>query len=418
MKREGVINVAMMGFGTVGQGVYRILQEEGARFHALTGRAIRIQRILVKDLRKDRPEGVPPGLLTDNPRTILEDPAIEIIVEVTGDTAFSLPMMREALAGGKHIITAAKAVVSEAMEELTELARVNGVSFLYEASVAGAAPILKVVRDQSRMHPAHRIQGILNGTCNYILTRMTREGLGYREALEEAQDLGYAEADPYEDVEGIDTRRKLRILGTLTLGGTLREADILCHGIASITALDLALLKKRNRVVKLLGTVEARPGGALAWVMPWALPLDSPFPQVGYSDNRVEVGFPYAGTLAVMGPGAGMLPTASAIWNDLLDCMTGKAAQGAPLGRHILKSHNADISGTYYLRLSGAGKGLALPEALLQEVLHGEGEDLAVVTRETKLLPLLETLASLAPRQWVLIALSPGAGEADEAKKA
>lgn len=418
MRREDSIEVAMMGFGTVGQGVYRILEAERARFHALTGRSIRIKRILVKDLQKERLEGIPPGLLTDDPRTILEDPAIEIIVEVTGDTAFSLPMMREALGRKKHIITAAKAVVSAALEELTELARENGVTFLYEASVAGAAPILKVVQDQNRMNPARRIQGILNGTCNYILTRMTQEGLGYEEALEEAQDLGYAEADPHEDVEGLDTRRKLRILGTLTMGGTVREADILCRGISTITALDLALLKKRNRVVKLLGTARAWKGGIQAWVMPWALPMDSPFPQVGYADNRVEGDFPYAGTLSVMGPGAGMLPTASAIWNDLLDCMTGKAAQGAPLGRHILKSHNADISGTYYLRLSGAGKGLALPEALLQEVLHGEGEDLAVVTRETKLLPLLETLASLDPRQWVLIALSPGAGEADEAKKA
>jgi len=316
-----MINIGLLGFGTVGQGVYRVLQDKGEELGALLGTEIEIKSILVKDLYKERKTEVPLSKLTLNPEDIVGDDDIDIIVEVTGDVDLSYRYISKAFERGKHVITANKAVVSAYFEELSHLAEENDVYFLYEASVAGGIPVLKPLKDQIRMNSISKVQGILNGTCNYILTRMTDEGLAYGDVLKEAQNLGYAESDPSSDVEGIDTMRKLRILSTMALGASVTEDDIICDGIDSISDLDIGLLREMGRKVKLIAEAREVDGGYQAIVQPKAVPVGSYFSGVNGADNSVSIVGKYLGVLGFQGPGAGMYPTANAILTDIIDCI-------------------------------------------------------------------------------------------------
>ena len=400
-----MINIGLLGFGTVGQGVYRILQEKGEDLRALLGSEIEIKSILVRDLYKERGTEVPLSKLTLNPEDIVSDEDIDIIVEVTGDVDLSYRIISRAFERGKHVVTANKAVVSAYFEELSHLAEENGVFFLYEASVAGGIPVLKPLKDQIRLNGISRIQGILNGTCNYILSRMTDEGLAYDEVLKEAQRLGYAEADPSSDVEGIDTMRKLRIMSTIALGSSITEDDIICDGIDKVSDLDIDLLRDKGMKVKLIAEAREFDGGYQAIVQPKALPLGSYFAGVNGAYNGISMDGNHSGTLGFQGPGAGMHPTANAILTDVIDCILETQEKTSPLRGRKLENRNEDISGRYYLRISGYDGSVHNFSKYAEEILLDEDGEFAFISKEVKLYQLLHMLAEFEDKPFSLIAI-------------
>lgn len=337
-----MIKLCLLGFGTVGQGVFRILQE-----HKTLSERFAVSSILVRDTNKVREVHADPALLTDDKKEVFSDPAIDCFVELTGEVDGIKDDIVHALQNGKHVVTANKALISAALEELEEAADKGGASLRYEAAVAGAVPVVKAVTDLSRVHPANEIQGILNGTCNFILSRM-EAGESYETALKEAQQLGFAEADPSADVDGYDTQRKLRILATLGFGASVTEEDIPCRGIAELEAADLAILKKYGRKVKLMGIAKRKDRRFTAQVCPVCVPHEDAFSQVDGSYNRVQIEADYPGTLSWTGPGAGMLPTAHAVWNDILDAFAHAPVSAPP--RTSLVNANETAVNTYYLR--------------------------------------------------------------------
>ncbi len=384
-----MVNIGLLGFGTVGQGIVDILNDKSDK---VLLKDLYIKKILVRRLEKQRQVKVSKDKLTLNPQEIIEDKEIDIIVEVTGDVDLGYKLIKKALKNKKHVVTANKALVSKHFEELTQLAEENHVYFLYEASVAGGVPILKSLKDQIKLNSISKIKGILNGTCNYILTRMTEDGLDYSQALKEAQDLGYAEADPTSDVKGIDTLRKLRILSTMALGASIREEDIICHGIDRLSALDIKLLKERNMVIKLMGETVEVDGGYKAIVQPKALRDDSYFAMISDAYNAVSIEGNFSGLLNFYGPGAGMHPTGNAVLTDLIDCVANSQDKRSPLRDRKLDNRNKDIQGRYYIRVSNWKEDRYKLEGLVDEKVFENEEELAFITKELKLSGILNIL--------------------------
>ena len=388
-----MINIGLLGLGTVGQGLVDILDK---RNDHIIDEQINIKKILVRNLEKERQVQVSRDKLTLDPNDIVEDEEIDVVIEVTGDVDLSYRLLKRAMEKKKDVITANKALVSAYFEELSHLAEENNVYFLYEASVAGGIPVLKPLNDQMRLNKISMVQGILNGTCNYILTKMTDESLDYGEVLKDAQKLGYAEADPSSDVEGTDTMRKLRILATMALGGSITEDDIICDGIDSISAVDIQLLRDKGRLVKLIGQAKEVEGGYEAIVQAKAVRLNDYFAGVKDAFNSVSVEGDFVGTLKFYGAGAGMYPTANAVLTDLIDCIIGTQDKTSPLRGRKLVNKNEDIKGKYYLRISNWNNddGLIIKEITDEKLLDSK-KDLAIITREIKLFELLDKLAEI-----------------------
>lgn len=388
-----MINIGLLGLGTVGQGLVDILDK---RNDHIIDEQINIKKILVRNLEKERQVQVSRDKLTLDPNDIVEDEEIDVVIEVTGDVDLSYRLLKRAMEKKKDVITANKALVSAYFEELSHLAEENNVYFLYEASVAGGIPVLKPLKDQMRLNKISKVQGILNGTCNYILTKMTDEFLDYGQVLKDAQKLGYAEADPSSDVEGTDTMRKLRILATMALGGSITEDDIICDGIDSISAVDIQLLRDKGRLVKLIGQAKEVEGGYEAIVQAKAVRLNDYFAGVKDAFNSVSVEGDFVGTLKFYGAGAGMYPTANAVLTDLIDCIIGTQDKTSPLRGRKLVNKNEDIKGKYYLRISNWNNddGLIIKEITDEKLLDSK-KDLAIITREIKLFELLDKLAEI-----------------------
>lgn len=388
-----MINIGLLGLGTVGQGLVDILDK---RNDHIIDEQINIKKILVRNLEKERQVQVSRDKLTLDPNDIVEDEEIDVVIEVTGDVDLSYRLLKRAMEKKKDVITANKALVSAYFEELSHLAEENNVYFLYEASVAGGIPVLKPLKDQMRLNEISKVEGILNGTCNYILTKMTDEFLDYGQVLKDAQKLGYAEADPSSDVEGTDTMRKLRILATMALGGSITEDDIICDGIDSISAVDIQLLRDKGRLVKLIGQAKEVEGGYEAIVQAKAVRLNDYFAGVKDAFNSVSVEGDFVGTLKFYGAGAGMYPTANAVLTDLIDCIIGTQDKTSPLRGRKLVNKNEDIKGKYYLRISNWNNddGLIIKEITDEKLLDSK-KDLAIITREIKLFELLDKLAEI-----------------------
>lgn len=388
-----MINIGLLGFGTVGQGVVDILEQ---RSDLILKEQCNVKKILVRSLEKQRAVQVPKDKLTIDPDAIIEDNDIDIVIEVTGDVALSYKLLKRAMKKKKHVVTANKALVSAYFEELSHIAQENDVYFLYEASVAGGIPILKPLKDQMRLNKISRIEGILNGTCNYILTKMTDEFLDYGEVLKEAQKLGYAEADPSSDVEGTDTMRKLRILSTMALGTTITEEDIICDGIDGISAVDIQLLRDQGRIVKLIGEAIEVDGGYQAIVQQKAVKINDYFAGVQDAFNSVSIEGDFSGILKFYGAGAGMYPTANAVLTDVMDCVLGTQDRTSPLRARKLENKNMAIHGKYYLRISHwTEDDEKMLEDIIDEKLLDSKENLAVITKEIKLFDLLDRLAAI-----------------------
>lgn len=399
-----MINIGLLGFGTVGQGVYSILDERRKDLMEM-GLDLNIKKILVRDLDKPRDIKVPIEKLTVDKDDLLLDKDIQILVEVTGDVDLSYEMICQAFKMRKHVVTANKALVSAYFEELSQKAEDNGVYFLYEASVGGGIPVIKALKDQIRLNKVRKIQGILNGTCNYMLTRMTLEGLTYEEALKEAQHLGYAESDPSSDVKGLDAMRKLRILSTMAFGSTIKEEQIICHGIDRISATDISLLKERGRIIKLMSEGKEVEGGYQAMVEPKAVLKDSYLARVSFAENCVTMEGNHAKGLKFQGPGAGMYPTANAVLTDVIDCELYTQSKANPLRKRVMGNKNQDIHGRYYVRMFKDGKHDVKIADFIQEMIQDSEEILAFETKEVRRLDLLKALSKLNEEAYILIAL-------------
>jgi len=349
-----VKRVAIAGFGTVGQGIWQILQEQPERLAHALGEAPEVAAILVRDIGRARDVAVPAGLLTDAPQRLLADGAINVLLEATGDTALGYTLARQAMARGVHVVTAGKALVSQYMEELSALAEEQGVHFLYEASVAGGTPVIKPLKDLAMLGRVHTLRGIINGSCNHILSAMGGEGRAYDDVIAEARALGYLEADADSDLLGWDARRKLRILATLAMGGMVLEEDIPCVGISRVTLADMQALGEAGYTVKLLGSASRAEDRVAASVFPWALPKGDVLAGIGGVGNYVDIDAAYLGRVGFMGPGAGRLPTAHAMVNDLVDALLDRQPRTSPLGSARLVSLGGEQKACFYLRGQGA----------------------------------------------------------------
>ena len=296
------IKVAILGLGTVGTGVYKLIQMRSDVMAHTIGAELEVKKILVHNMNKKR-EGVDASLLTDNWKEIIEDQEIEIVVEVMGGLEPAKTMILEALEAGKNVVSANKDLIAEEGHVLLATAEKNHVDFLFEAAVAGGIPMICIVK----------------GTTNYILTKMTEEGMDFSEALKKAQDLGFAEADPTADVEGLDAGRKVAIMASIAFHSRVVFFNVHTEGITKITARDIAYAKEFDSVIKLLGVAKNTEAGIEVGVYPMMIRKDHPLASVRDSFNAVFVHGDAVDDAMFYGRGAGELPTASAVMGDVID---------------------------------------------------------------------------------------------------
>ena len=319
-----MVNVAILGFGVVGSGAAEVLASNSAIIEKKLGTAIAVKRIL--DLREfpDSPFG---HLVTHDFNDILNDPDISVVAEMMGGSHPAYDFTKACLEAGKSVVTSNKEVVARFGAELLELAAAHGVRYLFEASVGGGIPIIRPMINDLASNEIISVNGILNGTTNYILTQMLEGGAAYEDALREAQKKGYAEANPAADVEGLDAARKIVILAALSFGTLLSPDKIHCEGITKITAEDADTAKALGCSVKLIGHTERVNGKVLAMVSPRMIPLSNPLSGVSDVFNGILVDANMLGEAMFYGKGAGKLPTASAVVADIIDIVAHRGTE-------------------------------------------------------------------------------------------
>jgi homoserine dehydrogenase len=321
------VNVAVIGFGTVGTGVARILLESGDALATRAGVRLNLKYICDTDLKRPRGIQPPPELLTDSLDRVLSDGSVQIVCELVGGTTTAFTIVEKALRAGKNVVTANKALLAERGMPLLKLAAECGRSIAFEASVAGGIPLLLSVRDGLVANRISSVTGIVNGTCNYILTKMTDGGLSYEQALAEAQQKGYAEADPTLDVGGGDSAHKLTILSWLAFGSPVSFEDVYCEGITRIQPADIRFGLELGYRIKLLAIGRRNGDGCLSLrVHPAFVPRSNPLAHVSGAYNAVMVRGDTVGDTLYYGLGAGQMPTASAVVADLVDTALGRMA--------------------------------------------------------------------------------------------
>ena len=311
------INVALLGLGTVGSGVYKVMKNQLPEMpHKLNAELV-ITKILVRHPERYQESVEDPSVLTTDFQEILEDPSISIVVEVIGGIEPACTYIMQALKAGKNVVTANKDLMAVKGGELLELADENGRELRFEASVAGGIPIISPLKDSLAANEITEIIGIVNGTTNFILSKMTDEGVDYKPTLAEATDLGYAEADPTADVEGYDAGRKLAIMASIAFHSRVTFDDVYTEGITGITAKDIAYAKTLGWVIKLLAVARNTGDGIEARVHPMLIPQQHPLSTVAGSYNAVFVHGDAVGDVMFYGRGAGEMPTASAVMGDV-----------------------------------------------------------------------------------------------------
>ena len=315
------ITLGLLGFGTVGGGAYEALRMTEEQFTKKLGVKLRVKKILVNTLKKKRRDDIDPSVFTTNAKDIIADPDIDIVAEAMGGIEPATAYMLEAMRYGKHVVTANKAAVAHNFEILTKTAERYGVLFRMEACVAGGIPILNAITQVLQANKFEEVLGILNGTTNYILTQMTKYGLPYEEVLKDAQEKGFAEADPTDDVEGIDVANKLSILMALSFGKYVHPTEIPREGITGVTMEDIEKAKAEGKTIKLIASAVDNNGELEYSVKPVALPNDHPLAAVSNEYNAVFLKGNAVGELMFQGKGAGALPTGSAFGGDILNIM-------------------------------------------------------------------------------------------------
>jgi homoserine dehydrogenase len=363
------LKVGMLGCGVVGSQIARLLVENKSDLTSRAGANLELVKVAVKNIKTKR-EGIPSNLLTDDAKSIVNDPEIDLIIEVIGGITPAKELILAAIKNGKSVVTANKALLAQAGAELYTAADNANVDLYYEAAVAGAIPILRPLRESLVGDQVLRIMGIVNGTTNYILTKMDESGTAFEDALKQAQALGFAEADPTADVEAIDAASKAAILAGLAFHSRVSDTDVYREGITKITATDVKVAKAMDMVIKLLAIAELTPGGEISVrVHPALLSRTHPLASVRESFNAVFVEAKSAGQLMFYGKGAGGEPTASAILGDLVAVARHKVTGGiGPKESDYADLKIAKIGQTktrYLIRLNVADK-----PGVLESVAH------------------------------------------------
>lgn len=408
------INIGLIGLGTVGIGVYKIIFEHQEELRHQTGFKVFLKKVLVRDVTKDRGIELEEGLLTNNPDDLLINPEIDVIIEVAGGVETAHDMLVTALNNHKHIITANKDLMAVYGSELLNLAKEKQCDFFYEASVGGGIPIIRSLVDGLSSDKITEVVGIINGTTNYILTKMDHEGMTYESALKKAQDLGFAEADPTSDVGGLDAARKMTILANLAFSMPIDYEDVRVKGIEGLSDVDLAYGKQLGYEMKLLGIAKIESGAVEVSVGPTMIPHEHPLTSVHDEFNAVFVRGEAVGTTMFYGPGAGGLPTATSIVSDVVTVIKNMAL--GTTGMHILAPQHdkclkspSDIHSKYFLRLtvkdeigvfseitSLFAKQLVSFEKIIQDpLIEGKKAQIIIVTHDVPLDTLETTLTSL-----------------------
>jgi len=356
------IGVGIVGFGTVGTGVAKILLENAALITRRVGVPVELVRVADLDIVKERGVALAAGVLTTDSRQVLTAPDIDIVVELIGGYDTAKRVILDAIAAGKHVVTANKALLALHGEEIFDAAVRKGVDVGFEASVGGGIPVIRALTEGLAGNTIESIYGIINGTSNYILSRMTREGHSFEEVLTDAQRAGYAEADPTFDIAGIDSAHKLAILVNLAYGTPVNFKDIYTEGITNITPIDIAYAKQFGFTIKLLGIAKLVEGEIEARVHPTMLPSTSPIAQVEDVYNAIQLVGDAVGDVVLYGRGAGSMPTGSAVVSDviaigrnLLKSSAGRVpvASFQPDQRRPLRLRSMEeISSLYYLRFT------------------------------------------------------------------
>ena len=363
------LKVGMLGCGVVGSQIARLLVENKSDLTSRAGANLELVKVAVKNIKTKR-EGIPSNLLTDDAKSIVNDPEIDLIIEVIGGITPAKELILAAIKNGKSVVTANKALLAQAGAELYTAADNANVDLYYEAAVAGAIPILRPLRESLVGDQVLRIMGIVNGTTNYILTKMDESGTAFEDALKQAQALGFAEADPTADVEAIDAASKAAILAGLAFHSRVSDTDVYREGITKITATDVKVAKAMDMVIKLLAIAELTPEGEISVrVHPALLSRTHPLASVRESFNAVFVEAKSAGQLMFYGKGAGGEPTASAILGDLVAVARHKVSGGiGPKESDYADLKIAKIGQTktrYLIRLNVADK-----PGVLESVAH------------------------------------------------
>ena len=408
------IKIGLLGFGTVGTGVVRIVEGHQDDLQSKIGIPVVIEKILVKNPNKSRAIHVDEHKLTVDPWEIINNPEIDMVVEVMGGIEPTRHYILEALERGKHIVTANKDLMALHGSEILSKAAQKGCDVFYEASVAGGIPIIRSLIEGFSSDRITKIMGIVNGTTNYILSKMSLEGANYADVLKEAQELGYAEADPTSDVEGLDAARKMTILATLGFHTAVALDDVTVKGISKVSAADIAYGKKLGYEVKLLGIAERNDDLLSISVEPTMVRKSHPIASVNGVFNAVYVYGEAVGETMFYGPGAGELPTATSIVSDIVAVaknlklgVTGQRTV-APYKEKKLKSAQ-QIMSKYFLRLHVADKAGVLAKitqtfaacevslgSVVQQPMNDSGAEIIIVTHDTSQASMSHVLEQLS----------------------
>ncbi len=426
------LSVGVAGLGTVGAGVLRVLRDNAGLVSARAGRAVAVVAVSARDRKRDR--GVPTAGLRwyDDPVALASDPAVDVVVELIGGSdGPAAALVSAALAAGKPVVTANKALLAVHGAALAAQAEAAGVTLAFEAAVAGGIPVIKALREGLAANGISRIAGILNGTCNYILTTMRDHGREFADVLAEAQRLGYAETDPSFDIDGIDAAHKLAILAALAFNRPVDFASVHIEGIRAVSALDILFAGELGYRIKLLGIARRTEAGIESRVHPCMVPQSSPIARVDGVYNAVVAEGDFVGRVMLEGRGAGAGPTASAVVADLIDLARGRlapvwGADGLALSHAPSVPMSAHI-GAYYLRLMVVDRpgviadvtaalrdaGVSLESMIQRGRAPGEAVPVVLVTHETNEAAMLGALDDIAAMDAVLeppalIRIEPG----------
>jgi len=402
------IQVGLIGLGTVGTGVVKVLQQNADVIEKRVGRPIALRRIADLDVTTDRGVKIPAGTFTTKVGDILDDPDIEIVVELIGGHEPAKRFILQAIERKKSVVTANKALLADHGEEIFEAAFKSKVDVGFEASVGGGIPIIRSLTEGLAGNRMTSIMGIMNGTSNYILTRMTNEHRDFTEILQEAKREGYAEADPSFDVDGIDAAHKLAIMVNLAYGTPVRMAEIFTEGISGLSTVDMEFAKELGLTIKLLGIAKLRDQSIEARVHPTLVPAGSPIAQVGGVYNAIHLIGDAVGDVVLYGKGAGSLPTASAVVGDIIDLARNRESHVScrvpPTSfqwehrRAIPIRPMANIESMYYLRcmvkdqpnvlskISGilGGHGISISSVLQKGRKVGQAVPLVILTHRSQ----------------------------------
>lgn len=398
--------VGLLGLGTVGAGVAQILLDATGRSPLL--QELELYRVGARSLDKPRPVEIPREKLTTDLQSIVTDPAVDIVVEVIGGLEPARTLMLEAIRHGKHVVTANKAAIARFGPELFDAAKEAGVYLMLEAAVGGGIPIIQPLKQSLGGDRLDGITGIINGTTNYILSRMTAEGADFGDVLADAQRLGYAEADPTADVDGLDAADKIAILASLAFGGRIKREAVHAEGIRSITATDIAYADKLGFAIKLLAIARRQGAGVSLRVHPTLVPHSHPLARVDGAFNAIFVEGQPIGQVMFFGPGAGSGPTASAVVSDVINIAAAMGAAGdraTPVNPMLSCSHNDfcdvapldDLETRFYVRFLTSdrpgtighigtcfGNRNVSLESLVQTDVNGDAAQVVVVTHAVR----------------------------------